>query len=241
VENVLTLYDSRSIQLGIVQSDVTLFLNFFGDPKTKEIAREVKVIFPLYDEEVHLLASEGIKQLSDLQDRKVAIGKPGSGTSMTANLVLQAVEVKPAQVLEIGEQEAIDALRNQEIDALFYVAGYPIGLFEENLRSSDKLHLVPVTGEAVTEMFGPTSTIPASAYLWQDEDVETVTVKAGLMTLDYGSDDVNCVHVGRFAKLLYDNLDWLKQNGHEKWQSVDLDLPVHPVLQSACAMRALGQ
>ncbi len=29
--------------------------------------------------------------------------------------------------------------------------------------------------------------------------------------------------IGRFARMVYDNLDWLRDNGHPKWKSVTID------------------
>jgi hypothetical protein len=40
----------------------------------------------------------------------------------------------------------------------------------------------------------------------------------------FTTDSENCQEVGKFAKLIHENLDWLKQNGHPKWQSIEFDL-----------------
>jgi len=239
VENMLAIYDSRSTQLGIAQSDVTLFMNLLGDDKTKAIAREIKVVFPLYDEEVHLLASKKIQSLADLNGKKVAVGKTGSGTAMTASIIFEVANIRPAEKRESGGQAALDALRQGKIDAMFYVIGQPAALFRQSITAKDDLHLVPITEASIIEVFGTTGTIPASAYAWQDKATPTLTVKAGLMTLDYNSDNVNCGYVGQLARLIQDNLDWFKQNGHEKWQSVDLTAPVHASLRSPCVERGL--
>jgi hypothetical protein len=49
--------------------------------------------------------------------------------------------------------------------------------------------------------------------------VETVTVKSGVVT----SGTARCEAIGAFARLAVDHLDWLRRNGHPKWQSVSLD------------------
>jgi len=45
--------------------------------------------------------------------------------------------------------------------------------------------------------------------------------------------------VGEFAKIVYDNLDVLKQKGHPKWKSVDLDSPLKGWDQSDCVKKYL--
>ncbi len=233
-ENMVAIYDSRSIQLGLAQSDVVLFMNMFGEPKVQEIAKEINVVFPLYNEEIHLLGSEAISNFADLEGKKIAIGRGGSGTAMTATVLLNVAGIKPAEVLEIGGKEAIEALRKGEVDAMFYVAGYPIKLFVDEITADDKLQLISIDDPKVLELYATASTIPARTYSWQSDEVKTVDITAGLMTLNYTKDNVNCLYVGRVAKLVQENIEWLQQNGHDKWKSVDFTSAVDPTLQSPC-------
>jgi TRAP transporter TAXI family solute receptor len=233
-ENMVGIFDSRSTQLGMAQSDVVIFMNMFGEPKIKDIAKEIKVVFPLYDEEVHILAREAIKTFADLQGKKVAIGRAGSGTAMTATVLFGVAGVNPAEQIEIGGKQAVEALSKGEIDAMLFVAGYPVKLFSEGVSANDKLHLVPIDDPKILELYGTASTIPAGAYPWQSQEVSTINVTAGLMTLDFPADNVNCGYVGKMASLIRENVDWLKENGHEKWKSVDLNSPIAPELRSAC-------
>jgi hypothetical protein len=39
--------------------------------------------------------------------------------------------------------------------------------------------------------------------------------------------------------MVYNNLDWLKQNGHSKWKSVDLDYPLKGWDQYDCVKKYL--
>jgi hypothetical protein len=45
--------------------------------------------------------------------------------------------------------------------------------------------------------------------------------------------------VGKFAQILYHNLDWLIQNGHPKWQFVDLNFPLKGWEQYDCVQKYL--
>ena len=234
-ENILTVYDSRSVPLGLAQSDVVIFMQLFGEPKVKALTDHVKVVFPLYTEEAHLLAKNEIGDFAALAGKKVAIDRSGSGTAMTASVLFELSGVKPAEVIDIGGTEALTALRKGEIDAMFYVAGYPVSLFRNQVSKDDKLHLAPITDKNIIDFYGSETVIPAGTYSWQDQDVKTIDVMAGLVTFDYDKDDPQCVNVRRFAKLVRDHLAWLKEHGHEKWKSVDLDAPVDASLKSACS------
>ena len=234
LENMATVADRRSVPLGIAQSDALTFLNMSDDPKTKRIADVIRLLLPLYAEEVHLLAGKDIKALADLTGKRVAIGAAGSGTAVTATVVLSVSGVKPKEALEINTTRALEALRNGEVDAMFFVAGQPVALLQNEVKASDNFHLVPITNKAVQDLYQLPAVIPASAYAWQETDVNTIGVSAGLMTYNFPGDSDQCARMGRVAELVRDNLEWLRDNGHEKWSDVSLDAPVAEGIRSGC-------
>src|SRR5205807_2531054 len=76
IENVYAVYQRPGVPMGIVQSDVLAFVSRVQtDPVLQRIARKTKMVFPLYNEEIHLLGKKGITDLEDLAGRRVAIGR----------------------------------------------------------------------------------------------------------------------------------------------------------------------
>src|SRR5262245_12705049 len=64
IQNVFAVYQRPGVQMGIVQSDVLAFVaRVETDPVLKRIAKKTKMIFPLYNEEVHPLGRPGHHQL----------------------------------------------------------------------------------------------------------------------------------------------------------------------------------
>ncbi len=239
VENVFAVYKRPNTQMGIVQSDVLAFVaKVETDPVLKRIAKKIKMVFPLYNEEVHLLARNDIADFDSLQGKRVAIGKEGSGTYLTAKLLFEVSDVKPAEMLAIGAGDALPRLKAGEVDAMFYVAGYPVKLFSENVSTEDKLALLPIFNKSITEFY-PKSDIPASTYGWQTASVPTVAVKSVLVSYNFRR--ANCRNVGKFAYLLESNIDWLKENGHPKWKSVDLEYPLKGWEQYDCVKNYEGR
>jgi hypothetical protein len=45
--------------------------------------------------------------------------------------------------------------------------------------------------------------------------------------------------VGKFAQILNENMDWLKENGHPKWNYVDLEFPLKGWEQYDCVNKYL--
>jgi len=237
VENVYAVYKRPKTQMGIVQSDVLAFvLKVQTNATLKRIAKKTKMIFPLYNEEIHLLGKNEILSFDDLEGKRVAIGKEGSGSYMTSRLLFEVSGITPKKIIPLGTEKALAALKIGNIDAMFYVAGFPVKLFSENVSSNDDLHLVPIYNKSIVEFY-PGAIIPGNTYSWQPEPVPTVAVKAVLISFDFRRN--NCDYVGEFAGIIYDNQDWLKQNGHPKWKSVNLDYPLKGWNQYDCVKKHL--
>ena len=239
VENIYAVYQRPGVQVGIVQSDVLAFVaKVQTDQTLQRIAKKIKMVFPLYNEEVHLLARKGIASFDDLAGKRVAIGREGSGTYLTVRLLFKVSEVAPREMVLIDTDGALAELRAGRIDAMFFVAGYPVRLLAEGVAAADNLVLVPITNKDIAEFY-PSVTIPANTYAWQPEPVQTVAVKAVLVSFDYRRGD--CDNVGRLAQVLSTNFEWLTKNGHPKWKTVNLEFPLKGREQYDCVKKYLNK
>jgi TRAP transporter TAXI family solute receptor len=235
IENLYAVYKKPRTQMGIVQSDVLAFVSRVQtNPLLKRIANKTKMVFPLYNEEVHLLGRRELSDFDDLAGKKVAIGEEGSGTYLTAKLLFEVSDVQPEELIPIGTDDALVKLKAGEIDAMFYVAGYPVKLFKEDVSEEDGLALLPILNKSILEFY-PSAEIPSNTYQWQPETINTVAVKAVLVSFDFRR--ANCEFVGQFAQLINANIDWLKENGHPKWKSVDLEFPLQGWEQYDCVKK----
>ncbi|WP_113485955.1 TAXI family TRAP transporter solute-binding subunit [Rhizobium cremeum] len=228
LENFVGVRNRRNTQFGIVQSDVLEYLKTFeaNDPEVQQAVRGVRIMFPLYNEEVHVLARTDIAELKGLAGRKIAIGKPDSGTYLTATLMLDILQVKAAERLTINPDEALPKLLAGEIDAFFYVAGVPAQLFTNANIDAGKFHLLPIKDAPLLATYTPV-TVPAATYGFQQQPVDLVAVKAVLMTYDYDPKKNayhrdSCRSVSDFSNLILNGLPKLEETGHPKWKSVDL-------------------
>jgi hypothetical protein len=194
------------------------------------------MVFPLYNEEIHLLGRPGIADFDKLAGKRVAVGEDGSGTFLTARLLFEVSGIKPAEMVTVGTDEALAQLKANKIDAMFYVAGLPVKLFSEGVTDSDGLALISITNKKAAEFY-PQTRIPGGTYPWQRAEVNTLAVKAVLVSFDFRN--LDCESVGRFAQILYENFGWLKENGHPKWKSVDLDFPLKGWEQYDCVRKYL--
>jgi uncharacterized protein len=216
LDNINAIHDRTQIQLSIVQSDTLSYMRkYLDNPKM-----QIKMVFPLYNKEIHILAKKEISSFYDLKGKWVAIGKTGSDSYLTATQLFELAKIEP-KYIEMDGTEVIDDLLKGKIDAIFHVAGYPVKCFKDIAQNSD-LHLLPITPNPDFTHLYPSTSIPALTYGdWQKEDVQTVAVKAVLITYDYNEQGDACMQVGKLANTIYSNLEELKQNGHDKWKTVN--------------------
>jgi TRAP transporter TAXI family solute receptor len=219
-------------QLAIVQQDTLDYLKTAAakDVKLQDMIKNIRYIFPLYSEEVHLVTTRnsGIKNLRDIAGKRVAIGVGESGTYLTASFILLLSGIDVEEV-EIGGADALRRLLlpaddANKVDAMFYVAGTPVKLYTETPGLKDKLAAVTINEPAVLDRYNPAQ-LTAQDYAWIDDKVDTVKVKSVLMTYDFVGPQ--CLNVGMLANRVKANLQSLKtETGHAKWAEVDINAPL---------------
>jgi hypothetical protein len=247
-DNLLKVYQFPSIQLGMVQLDTLAIAVLTAVAGKDDISAELgqllqhtQVVLPLYREEVHLVASADIKGIEDLKNKKISIGKGASGTFGTAQVIMREYQIEPSEVFTMDTEQSIEALRRGKIDAFFAVAGAPAEVFRKQITADDKFRLLAINRKESSSY--DKATIPANTYGWQAEAVATLSTLNVLITSDRSTTGGECQNIGRFARMVYDNLGWLKENGHPKWKdvSIDKEFLLKDKIVSPCVSKAWDQ
>jgi TRAP transporter TAXI family solute receptor len=239
VENIFAVSERPGVDMGIVQSDVLAFVGELpSNAALTHIAKSIRLVFPLYDEEVHVIGRQEIRSFDQLAGKRIAVGQQGSGTYLTATRLFKLSHIRPSESVPIEGLEALAQLKAGRIDAMVYVAAAPVQLLRNGVRAADGLALIPIVNKAVLESYAAAE-IPANAYGWQPTPVSTVAVKAILVTFDFQGSE--CERIGRFAQQVASGMDWLTKNGHPKWSAIDLDYRLAGWQQHECVQKALGK
>jgi len=84
-------------------------------------------------------AGLGISQLSELRDRRLGVGREGSGTKVLAMglLALNDVSVQNTKIFSLGWEKAAEMLIQGEIDAAFFVTAYDSPVIRQLLYSKN--------------------------------------------------------------------------------------------------------
>ncbi|OCW58037.1 TAXI family TRAP transporter solute-binding subunit [Hoeflea olei] len=216
---------SGILSSGFSQSDVAYWAySGTGTFEGQEPMQELRAIAALYPEHIHLVASKasGIASVADLKGKRVSLDEPGSGTYVDAKLILGAFGLSESDVTveNLKPGPASDAIRNGQLDALFFVGGYPTGTLVE-LASSADVVLVPISGPEVDAMIAEYSffskdPIPDGVYQGV-AGADTVAVGAQWLTSANQKDEL----IYEITKALWnDNTRKLLDVGHAKGKNV---------------------
>jgi TRAP transporter TAXI family solute receptor len=236
IDNIRRINSKENATFGIVQSDVLGFLSRSESPDMRQVAGRLRLIFPFYNEEVHLFANKSIQTFNDLEGKRVVVGEQGSGNWLTATNLLQIAGVKPAETINLPPLQGVTAVLKGEADAMFYVAGKPVSLFTKvgNLITKPEfaamlanVHFVPLDDPRMLREY-QVAQIGTADYEWLNGSVPTIAVKAVLMSFDFSGKQSpyfvqRCQQLAKLGQAIRANISQLRQTGHPKWKEVNLD------------------
>jgi TRAP transporter TAXI family solute receptor len=197
-----------ALESGFSQSDVATWAYtgtgvYEGKPKVTDL----RMIANLYPESIHLVVKKGsgIKSVSDLKGKRVALDEPGSGTLVNARIVLAAYGVKESDIKPeyIKPNQAGDKLKDGALDAFFFVGGAPAGAIAELASSGTGIELVSLAGPQADALrkanpYLAVDTIAAGTY----KDVPAVqTMAMGAQWVTSAKADTETVY--QITKALY--------------------------------------
>jgi TRAP transporter TAXI family solute receptor len=231
---------SGASESGFTQSDVAYWAySGTGLYEGRGKVEDLRLIATLYPETLHIVAraDSGIKSVADLKGKRVSLDEPGSGTIVDARLVLAAYGLTEkdirAEYLKPGPSS--EKMRDNSLDAYFFVGGYPAGAIVE-LAATAGITLVPVSGPEADKLlsqqkFFAKDTVPADTYKGVGK-CETISVAAQWVTSTKQPDDL----VYEITKSLWsDGTRQALNAGHAKGKMITLEnattslgIPLHP-------------
>jgi TRAP transporter TAXI family solute receptor len=226
--------------MGVAQSDQQFnALNGLGAFAAQGPWDDLRSVFGVYPELFTVVARKdaGINSFDDLKGKRVNIGNPGSGQRATIEVIMEAKgwdmsAFKLASELKSSEQA--QALCDNKIDAMVFVAGHPSGSIQEATSSCEAV-IVPVTGDEISKLvaekpYYSAGKVPGGMYTGTDVDVETFGVVATFVS-STASDEETIYAV---VKAVFDNFDRFKalhpafaNLDKEKMASDGLSAPMH--------------
>ena len=229
VENIKQLDQQSALAFAIVQSDVLGFLRRSEKPSVMEMAEKLRVVAPLYREEVHVLANKAIDNFKALEGKRVVVGKDGSGHLITAVNLMALLRITPERILKLSPAEGILAVLDGKADAAIFVAGKPVKLFQnlETLQSMDNrryasllenVHLLPLNYPELQQEY-KRGVLEPDDYNFVETPVPTLSVTALMVTQQRAKDKHYCNVVSTIMDALRKTPPESEMR-HPKWQEI---------------------
>lgn len=158
------------VETGIATADAVHAARCPADPAAKPA--NLTLLGDLYGETLHVLVRPGldVTGVEGLKGRRVAIGKAATAERRLADRLLTAhgLRRRDVRAQELSGDDALAALAEGKVDALFRIAAVPDPKVAE-LAAAQKAVLLPVAGEAAGRLsalhpFSGPGKIPAGTY-----------------------------------------------------------------------------
>jgi TRAP transporter TAXI family solute receptor len=233
----------KGIDMGITQSAVLRYYNKTGEVG-RNIANRLRYITRLYNEEMHLLVAPDINSIQDLRGKKVNFSDAGSGTQLSSVLIFDYLGI-PVEEVNMGQGDAIEAIRRDEIAATVLIAGKPSGAYARLQANPDQYKLIgiPYTAELQEEYLPAVLTHADYPNLIPEgQQIDTIAASAVLAVFNWSADTDRYRRVAKFTKAFFENFDkFLEKPRHPKWKEVNLAAELPGWTRFAPAQELLDQ
>jgi uncharacterized protein len=158
-----------------------------GVDKFKGHKIPLRTLMVLYPNRMHIVSVEGrgVNKLADLKGKHVSTGSPGSATEVMAFRILEAAGIdkdKDVKRERLGVAESVNAMKDNKIDAFFWVGGLPTAAVTDlantpgtKIKMIDHAEVVAKMNQKYGQLYVE-DTIPKATYKGMDADNKQATV-----------------------------------------------------------------
>jgi len=227
-QNIRDVRFLRGVDIGITQSNL---LSVFQ--RTNEIGPiddKVLYIARLFNEEMHVVVrvESGITSVEQLAGKKVNFSDVGSGTQLSTRDILERLGIKAIEV-NMGQNDAFEALKKGEIAATVLIAGKPTGSTSK-LKAADGFRILPVSFQKPLQKDYLPTTLTHNDYpnlIETGRTVDTVAVGCVLIAYNWARDTDRYRRIAKFIDAFFPRLaEFQKPPRHPKWREANLSATV---------------
>ena len=224
VRNVIDVLHLKSIDMGIVTSDVPEFYKL--QYKIPDITSRLRYIAVLYLNEVHVIARTSIKSIFDLEGKRVLA--PTDVGYYAARVIFSRLGIKPASIdNQTDDARQIQKIADGEGDAYITSTGKIFPLARNIIKNEDRsLHLVPIPYDRRLEDLYLPTTLSGEEYpnlLAPGQKIDTVAASQLLVTFNWPDKSERYNKVARFVDAFFSKFgEFGKPPRHPKWKEASI-------------------
>lgn len=224
VQNVRDVVFLRGIDLGVTNLLTLNHLKASGELGAN-LDQQIAYVTPLFPETLQILARPEYNKIEDLRGKKISFNNKGSGTAQFAPQVFKTLGIE-VQELNMGQGDAIEKMRNAEIDATVCTCPVPIPAFA-NVKADWGFKLLPVPyTRALEENYYPARIAPEEYAGLMDKaggGVETIATSSILIAFNWPRGSIRYNKIAKFVDAMFSRFDaFRKPPRHPLWATVNL-------------------
>jgi TRAP transporter TAXI family solute receptor len=227
VQSVADILFLQGVDLGVVRADTLDYLERKGF--AHDIKKQFTYVTKLYNEEMQVIAPLAIRNLRDLDGKRVSVDLPDGGTFVTALTTFERLGLNASNFRYIEQRIAMEKLKKGEIDAVIVVGGKPYKSVS-NFVNDGRFHLVSVDYERPLQGDYLPATLTSKDYpnLIADGDkVDTIAVPAVLAAYNWAPNTDRYRKLSLFVDAFFAKFpSFQRPPFHPKWTEVSLSAPL---------------
>ena len=227
VQSIADILLLQGVDLGIVRADSLDYLEHKGI--ARDIRRQLTYVTKLYNEEMQVIAPLSVRNLRDLDGKRISVDLPDGSTFVTALAVFERLGLRADNFAYIEQRIGMEKLKKGEIDAVIVVGGKPYKSVS-NFVNDGRFHLVPVDYERPLQTDYLPATITSEDYpnlIAEGDKVDTIAVPAVLAAYNWAPNTDRYRKLSLFVDAFFSKFPTFQNPPfHPKWKEVSLAAPL---------------
>ena len=228
VQSIADILFLQGVDIGIVRADSLDYLEKKGI--AHDLRKQLTYVTKLYNEEMQVIAPVAVRNLRDLDGKRVSVDLPDGSTFVTALAVFERLGLQANNFAYIEQRIAMEKLKKGELDAVIVVGGKPYKSVSNFVNDGGRFHLVTVDYDRPLQGDYLPATMTSKDYpnlIKEGESVDTIAVPAVLAAYNWAPNTDRYRKLSLFVDAFFTKFPTLQNPPfHPKWKEVSLSAPL---------------
>jgi TRAP-type uncharacterized transport system substrate-binding protein len=227
VQSIADILLLQGVDLGVVRADSLDYLERKG--YVRDLRKQLTYVTKLYNEEMQVIAPLSVRNLRELDGKRVGVDLPDGSTFVTCLAVFERLGLHADNFAYIEQRIAMEMLKKGELDAVIVVGGKPYKSVS-NFVNDGRFHLVTVDYDKPLQNDYLPATMTPEDYpnlIAAGDKVDTIAVPAVLAAYNWPPNSDRYRKLSLFVDAFFAKFATLQNPPfHPKWKEVTLAAPL---------------
>ena len=228
VQSIADILFLQGVDIGVVRADSLDYLEKKGI--AHDLRKQLTYVTKLYNEEMQVIAPVAVRNLRDLDGKRVSVDLPDGSTFVTALAVFERLGLQANNFAYLEQRIAMEKLKKGELDAVIVVGGKPYKSVSNFVNDGGRFHLVTVDYDRPLQGDYLPATMTSKDYpnlIKEGESVDTIAVPAVLAAYNWAPNTDRYRKLSLFVDAFFTKFPTLQNPPfHPKWKEVSLSAPL---------------